>query len=375
MKILFLYQDIISGSNISANSLIRQYQCFFPEDQSIVYRQKSHISTGSMSFFINLCWSIFDYWRVINRTSADIIYSTVYTFALAQHLSRRNRTPSVFHIHGDQTFTQTVKASAIKNMYRSAVSIFVFWLQSFAVKKSTYLCHVSHEAMESFLQKYHLSDYTTKSVVVFNGVNTKIYHPVSILIKNQLKKKYHCENKQIISYVGRIDEKKGIHEAVQSLRFISNRKICLMIAHPVCDDKYSQKYFKQISAVAKNLKKRLIFIENPANISEIYQMSDCLVLPSKQEMAPLVVLEALSCGTMPLCTDVGNNKYVLRKLWKYSYLPSVNSKSIAKKINSFLSLPIRKKDSISKTCRSIAMGYSWEKSVFALRTVFQKITQ
>lgn len=374
MKILFLYQDIVSGSNISAGSLIRNYQRLYPEDECIVYQQKARVASGKLSFAINLCWSVFDYWRVINFTSTDIIYSTVYTFAIAKRFTKHMNTPSVFHVHGDQAFSQNTDTNAISGAYRLCMSKIVLWLQAYAIKSSTKLCHVSEKAMQDFFSRYDLLNCTEKSAIIPNGVDTRLFAPVSRLWKTQLQRSLGLPKGFVISYVGRIDEKKGIIGIAKALRFI-HANVLFVIAHPICDDEYSQTYYKRLQNEAASLKRKMFFMENPKDISTIYKASDCLVLPSKQEMAPLVVLESLACGVLPLCTDVGNNKLILGKLWKYAVLPSQNTQSIASKISVFIRLPESQKNSISKNCRALVTNFSWARSAKKLKRVFITVNQ
>lgn len=47
------------------------------------------------------------------------------------------------------------------------------------------------------------------------------------------------------------------------------------------------------------------------NVEEIWESNHALLLPSRYEGAPLVVIESMLCGRMPIVTDIGRNKELI----------------------------------------------------------------
>ena len=118
------------------------------------------------------------------------------------------------------------------------------------------------------------------------------------LLKNkkiQLRKKYHLAvQDKIIIFVGQLIDRKGLKEFFKVVKNISllYRNISLLIAGrgPLKD--HVLKFIKTNPQVKI---KYLGFVQYN-RLPEIYNLSDALILPSKQEVWGLVVNEALASG-------------------------------------------------------------------------------
>jgi glycosyltransferase involved in cell wall biosynthesis len=370
MKILVLYQDIQSGAKIATESLFSAYQNSYPDDQLVIYKQRANIFTGSFSFVRNTLWSMWDFWKILNHAqNIDLIVSALYTFALPWQLSKNKHVPVIFQVHGDQRFRSVGnKGSTMGSIYHRAIGKLVSCLQSYALWRATRVMFVSRYARDEFLNQMDHASLNEKSVILPNGVDTSIFKPTTSSHKSLLQRGHRNKNGIHIAYVGRIDVKKGIHKLIQTLSYIQSTAT-LWIAYPTPTDDYSKRYLQQLYALATRSPRRhnIQFTENPTSLVTIYQQSDFLVLPSRQEMFPLVLLEALACGALPLATDVGGVHEILSEISDELVLPSSSPRDIASTIQKILMYTHSHRLALITRGVVIAKRYSWEKAASILR--------
>jgi len=136
-----------------------------------------------------------------------------------------------------------------------------------------------------------------------NSVDTSIFKPDEAARK-QARERYGCTNNEFIAlFAGRLEEVKRVDRIIESLEHLSNKvQVKLIVAG---DGTLRRDLENQVAA--KGLKSRVVFLGYvPHNqLSGLYNMADVLLLPSLMEGTPMVVLEALACGTPAIATRVG----------------------------------------------------------------------
>lgn len=129
--------------------------------------------------------------------------------------------------------------------------------------------------------------------------------------KNVARKKYNIyKNDFVFMYSGRIDIYKGVLELVEAFKKIDNPNTKLMIVgkswfdESDCIDEYTEK----IKIVAEEIKDRIIFTGfiDSEHMPLMYQISDCLVVPSIwEEPFGVVALEGMASGLPLIVTNSG----------------------------------------------------------------------
>jgi len=119
-----------------------------------------------------------------------------------------------------------------------------------------------------------------------NGLDVTLFRPASVESRSALRLGLDiAENQLLFLFVGRFVEKKGLHV----LKELAGRlKDCywLFVGHG------------QLHPAAWGLPNvRVLDPLSPSALVPLYQAADLLVLPSKGEGFPLVVQEAMACGT------------------------------------------------------------------------------
>lgn len=375
MKILILYKDIDSGAKVATEALIERF-AKQTELELIVYKQPSNKYRGSFSFLLNLIWSILDFRHTLNESKdLELVYTPEYRAIIAFWLSRyRKKIPVVWHLHGDQAFASKLgKTFEFKEFYRWLVGTIVLSLQTQAFKIADFIIFVSGRARREYLKKYNLSNHFNKTTVVHNGVNLEYFKPVQDQMKVKLKRQMHISQKQVVLYVGRIDPKKGLDlllKAVDTKKLVE-KDVLLLVAHPQFMDEYSQIYLKYLYTLVGHTPVR--FISPHGFLGTLYQVADCVILPSHQEMMPLVMLEALACGVPFIGSKEGEMKNVLSPFQIKNFPALLNKPTINEIRNSldrFLDLDTNDLLRWKKACLSTAKQYSWERSA---KQIYQEV--
>ena len=121
------------------------------------------------------------------------------------------------------------------------------------------------------------------------SVNTDNHKPSQLEIKNQLREKFNISKKtSLISFVGNVCYRKGFDLLLEAFSQLKNKKINVQLyaAGPI-DIEFTDYVNKKIDGV-------FFSNENIRNVHEVIQMSDVLVLPSRNEAYGMAIVEAMA---------------------------------------------------------------------------------
>lgn len=378
MKVLFLYQDIDSGAKVATEAIIAKLKISHPRDKYYVYKQPAEHFRGNFSYLKNFLWSIKDYRQIINSYEVDVIYSVMFTSSIARIFSKNKKVPLVFHFHGDQEFGKfkiMKKLDHIKYLYHKFLNEFIITIQKFALTSSEKIIFVSNESSIQIQKKYCLS-IGHKVYIIANGVDTSRFKKISLEKESRLKKNFQIDKKKVIAYIGRMDEKKGIRNLIEAFSLLNSFHLVLIIAYPKPLDAISISYLNELKKLTYNLNvnEKVLLIEGFPRLEQIYQISDIVVLPSIQEMFPLVMLESFSSGGIFLGTKINGIQSFLKKIDKRLILNDNSPKEIADKIDYFLQLSQKNKDKIIKKANLLISDFTWDSTADKIHKLFKTFT-
>ncbi len=370
-NILIIYQDIDSGAKVVTEEIISNFRDIYPNAKLIVYKQKSLKFDGALSAVKNFLWSLFDCIKVINKykKTFNTLYTPYYLAAFAGSLFKKANQSIIFHFHGDHAIT---KIDAQPNGFRYAY-IWLFGkiisrLQTSALNVANSVIFVAAEARREINLKYKLHLLKQRSSIVPNGVSLQAYHPINSQFEkdaiSQICKTSSISKKAtVLLYSGRIDQKKGIEKilvALYELKKYSSKEFILLVMYPHYKDKDSAKYFQKLKYLKKKYKLNVKFISHPKSLRPYYQLADFCILPSEQEMMPLVMLESLACGTPFFGTDVGNMRRVLSKINTNLILKNQDQQSIVDTFLWWQTLTSSERKDLQSKCIDLSKKYSWK---------------
>lgn len=110
-------------------------------------------------------------------------------------------------------------------------------------------------------------------------------------------------------FVGRLEKKKGLDFSVKAFQKIAHKDVELSI---VGDGPFKQKLVRFIRKLKLQDKIRVKGRLTQAELYESYAQSHIFVLPSEFEAHSIALTEAMAFGLVPVVTNVGGNKYLVR---------------------------------------------------------------
>lgn len=144
-----------------------------------------------------------------------------------------------------------------------------------------------------------------RSSLLMNAVDMKKFFPDRILRNNARKQFGLNEDDFAIIFVGRIEKTKGPESLLDCIPFLKERKCSF---HIFFAGEGTYKPYLEKCAILKQYDADVTFLGHVVHekLSYFYNMADVLVLPSETEGVPMVILEALACGTPVVASNVGS---------------------------------------------------------------------
>ncbi|MFV0362865.1 MAG: glycosyltransferase family 4 protein [Suipraeoptans sp.] len=176
------------------------------------------------------------------------------------------------------------------------------------------------EAQSKLLVEYYALDKNSIKLLG-TGYNSNLFCPIEIE-----------KNPKIftIIFAGKISEKKGVKSLIRSLNYLpytGDKLILNLVGGSGNKDEYNE-----IKQMAKQSKYQVNFIGqlSQEELVKYYCSSDVFVLPSFNEAIPLVVIEALACGTKVVVSDLPGvrdwiSEYIPKAHIDYVTLPKLSN--------------------------------------------------
>lgn len=209
--------------------------------------------------------SLFSTFSLIKeRNNFDIINTHGYSgFGLSLVPKIFRRAKHVVTFHG--TWLNYFKAIGYSGMKNKILRRGSIWVEKRAMRDCDYGVAVSEHVKESVIEQYGVDK--NKISVIYNGVDCRRFKP-----------KVGENRKNRVLWVGTNPKLKGLRETIDAVRGFPLK---LMVVG--------------ISGLSRNNVEYLGKI-GPDKMPEIYNKADFLILPSKYESFPSVVMEALASG-------------------------------------------------------------------------------
>ena len=170
----------------------------------------------------------------------------------------------------------------------------------------------------------------------------------------ELRQKYQITTPYVISYMGRHIPIKG-YDLLQNIaqKILSIRQdVTFLIGGRMSGiPPLNHKNWVELGFV------------NPA---EIFRLSDCFILPNRQTYFDLVLLEALSMGTVVFASETGGNKTVYQQTKAISLYSDEDS--CVRQINQFLDMPASEKQRLKDDAKQAYLD-NYTLDIFARRYI------
>ena len=149
------------------------------------------------------------------------------------------------------------------------------------------------------------------SYVLSNGCDLEKYKYISDS-RDKLLKELKIENKQIILSVARYAPIKGISTFIQAIKILRDNNIdcvAVMCGKGICTD--NKALFGELEANGLLLNKDVFLLGEREDLPRIFSSADLYVLHSNSEAFPNTLIQAMSCETLCISTNVGSVRDLL----------------------------------------------------------------
>lgn len=198
---------------------------------------------------------------------------------------------SVILLHRQIKFVYTIHSDAVKENASKWDKRF-FWLKKLCVRIGwIHPITISQASKMSFDELYGVD-----SKLIVNGIRKPIY----ALAQGKLVKYRYSTQTKVFYHPGRITEAKNqvmLCEAFSRL-IAKNADVVLIIS----GTKQDISIYNQLERFFSD---RIVYLGERNDVLDLLSEADAMCLPSKWEGLPIVLLEALSVGCIPICTSVG----------------------------------------------------------------------
>lgn len=173
----------------------------------------------------------------------------------------------------------------------------------FLKKKVLHIFSVTETAKKSLINNYSIIP-SSISVVYHSFSSTNFYQTD------------HKEKKYDYIYVGRLEEQKGVLELLDYFQKNVDKSIVILGKGPL------ENHVHKVGELYSNIDFNG-FINNEKELARFFSMSKYILLPSIkvknwEELFGMVIIEAMSCGCVPVVTDHVGPKEIVNK--KYGYI-------------------------------------------------------
>lgn len=204
-------------------------------------------------------------------------------------------------------------------------------------------------------------------VVVPNGIDVDKFAAASPI---DLARLGLSPGRRAVTYVGRLERQKGVAELLKSspswLEKLPEHDLLLVGAGPM------EGHLRAISE-RLGISSRVHFTGWRPDVAEILKASDLLVLPSRWEGMPNVILEAMAAGRAVVSTDVEGVRELLGEAATEQVVPRGDYRSLATRIAAIAAAD----DAIQRlgtANQRRAEQFSWDKMVRAYEELFLDVT-
>lgn len=240
-------ESVVNNLTIHLNKLGLKTESFYGQE-----KYKGHLK------------SILSTRKIIRyRNKFDIINTHGYSgfgLSLVPRIFRSSKHIVTFHGTWVNYF-DALGCKGIKNRLIRKVSV---WVEKKAMKDCDYGIAVSEYVKKSVVEQYGVDG--DKISVVYNGVDCERFKPKI------------GERKNTVLWVGTNAELKGLKEAINAVQGLHLKLMVVGL---------SGSNYRNVKYLGKVI---------PDRMPEIYNLADFLILPSKYESFPSVVMEALASG-------------------------------------------------------------------------------
>ncbi len=226
---------------------------------------------------------------------------------------------------------------------------------------------ISHEVQDTIKKEYGKKF----DKLVYNGTKAVEKSEKFEEVKKEIELLKKHENTKVFLQIGRVGFQKNqkmLIEAFEELISENFDVLLLMIGFKGEKNSLTESYYKECEQMIKS-KDKILFLGEKSNIGDYLLLCDAMVLSSKYEGLPIVILEAMSAGKAVVSTPAGGVVDVIED-GKNGYLSDgFDEISFLKTIKRYLLNPLKDDKKIKEIFEK---NYSIEKTALDYMDIYKE---
>lgn len=207
--------------------------------------------------------------------------------------------------------------------------------------------------------------------VVYNGFRAVRFRS-SIEAREELREKYGIsDGEQAISLIGSINERKGQREMASAFPLILDRYPNAKLIF--CGERFAKNgsYEQEVLGILKGHKveAKVLFLGFREDVSEVYAITDVIVVPSRYEAFGRVIVEAMLCGIPVVATKVAGIPEIIDDQRSGILIPSREPRILANAVLSLFEDPGKMRRIGGEGRRSAQQRFSVEQMIHGIEGV------
>jgi glycosyltransferase involved in cell wall biosynthesis len=297
--------------------------------------------------------------RRILQSDIDVLYVHSPECALP-FLFGKNRKPLVFHQHGSGNPVVTAKFTWARNRL-------IIWLfdriHQEIYRRADWIIAIDRVCVQQAIS-YGAQN---KISLLMNAVDTNRFRPDNVVIRSTERTSLQIsEDAFVVLFVGRLEEIKQVDILVESMVSLKDKfPVRLLLAG---DGTKYEPLKKLVNRLHLSSAVKFLGKVSHDDIHLYYNIADVLVLPSKMEGVPMVILEALACGTPVVASAVGGIPDLVRTGENGMLLETVTHETIGDGITAVRQMNCQRYAVSSTVSKWSAVSVAEE-----LSSIFQKL--
>ncbi len=257
--------------------------------------------------------------RRIVASGVDLLYVHSPECALP-FLFGGQRLPVVFHQHGSGNPVTTATFRWARN---GLLERLFDWIHGTIYQRSAWIIAIDRFCLEQ-ARAHGAGD---KTSLLMNAVDRDQFRPDADL-RNTMRQALSCRDDEfVLFFVGRLEEIKQLDRLIAALPLArAFMPIRLLVAG---DGSHRLRLERLVAELGLGDLVTFLGKVSHDRLPGYYNLADALVLPSRMEGVPMVILESLACGTPVIATAVGGIPDLVRNGENGQLLDAVEPASIA----------------------------------------------
>jgi len=238
------------------------------------------------------------------------------------------------------------------------------------------ICHTADRIIATSPQEkidlveYYQTD-PDKIRIIPAGVNLNLFQP---LPQEESRTEIAFSTDDfLITYVGRLEERKGIDTLLKSIHLANDPQIQAVIVE-LSEEPY-RKYMSQIDEYG--IEKQVTFTggKSQDQLSKYYSAADVTVIPSYYEPFGMTAIEAMACGSSVIASRVGGLKSTVKENIVGALFEPRSADQLAEKIKILKDQPATNKELRKNARPYVEDNFSWKSVATAIAEVYQELLQ